>query len=316
MPESTTNRACSEAVLRELVYAGTLAPSGDNTQPWKFEIDPAESRITVSVDPTRDTSPMNAGQRMARIAVGCAVENIVQNSRRFRAFSKQSRHPSGRCHNRFFRIGRRSQSTFRMLIRQRCTNRRFYDGSSVCNPVLEDLIQSTQHDEIPIHWVVDRDEIRRLAQLIRRADTLLFSNHAMRNAFLENIRFDRPAKEPVTEGLSLGSLEASAAEANALKLLTKLPNWAAHLLRVGPGIGRKSQRLVESSSGICIGFAPDREIRTDLQVGCAMQNSWLELTERGFAVQPMMSVPFWTTRMRDAGFTVRKGKRLRGFVII
>ena len=58
-----------------LLKAAAVAPSGDNTQPWRFEVE--TSRIRVIVDPARDPSPMNAGQRMARIAAGAAAENII-----------------------------------------------------------------------------------------------------------------------------------------------------------------------------------------------------------------------------------------------
>src|SRR5262249_47838431 len=49
-----------------LLAAACRAPSGDNRQPWRFEIDETEMRLTLQLDPNRDPSPMNAGQRMSR----------------------------------------------------------------------------------------------------------------------------------------------------------------------------------------------------------------------------------------------------------
>src|SRR5262249_54497500 len=66
-----------ESVLESLVAAAVRAPSGDNTQPWRFRIDPDARRIDLILDETRDPSPMNAGQRMARIALGAAFENLL-----------------------------------------------------------------------------------------------------------------------------------------------------------------------------------------------------------------------------------------------
>ena len=43
---------------------------------------PRAQRIAVYVDESRDPSPMNAGQRMARIAVGSALENLVRTTRK------------------------------------------------------------------------------------------------------------------------------------------------------------------------------------------------------------------------------------------
>ena len=63
-----------DAILETLIAAGIQAPSGDNTQPWRFMVDSQARTIAAHVDETRDPSPMNSGQRMSRIAVGAAVE--------------------------------------------------------------------------------------------------------------------------------------------------------------------------------------------------------------------------------------------------
>ena len=67
--------------LEALIDAAVRAPSGDNTQPWRFLVDSDQGRMTLRVDEGRDRSPMNAGQRMARIAAGAALENLLQTAR-------------------------------------------------------------------------------------------------------------------------------------------------------------------------------------------------------------------------------------------
>ena len=67
-----------KTAIDTLLEAGVLAPSGDNLQPWKFTFDRASRSILLDVDPKRDTSPMNAGQRMSRISLGAVLENVVR----------------------------------------------------------------------------------------------------------------------------------------------------------------------------------------------------------------------------------------------
>ena len=74
-------QAVKESALEQLVAAAIRAPSGDNTQPWRFILHRASHRIEVHVDEMRDSSPMNAGQCMSRIACGAAIENIFQMAR-------------------------------------------------------------------------------------------------------------------------------------------------------------------------------------------------------------------------------------------
>ena len=70
--------ATKETVLEQLVATAIRAPSGDNTQPWHFVLDRGRNRIAVYVDEAKDRSPMNAGQHMAAIACGAAVENMLR----------------------------------------------------------------------------------------------------------------------------------------------------------------------------------------------------------------------------------------------
>src|SRR5262245_33348691 len=68
--------------LNMLLAAAVRAPSGDNTQPWRFFVVPSKGLLSILLDEDRDRSPMNAGQRMARIAVGAAVENVLRTASR------------------------------------------------------------------------------------------------------------------------------------------------------------------------------------------------------------------------------------------
>src|SRR5262249_57804747 len=76
-----------------------------------------------------------------------------------------------------------------------------------------------------------------------------------------------------------------------LRMMPRIPNW---LLKLTGGLrvfAKKARQLVESASGLCVVVAPDRSPHTDLTVGRAMERAWLELTARGLAAQPMMSLP-------------------------
>jgi hypothetical protein len=118
----------------------------------------------------------------------------------------------------------------------------------------------------------------------------MFGEASMRRAFLAQVRFDAPPDRPVAEGLSLGSLELSASDRLALRLMRHMSD---RLLRIG-GAGRvfaaKARALVSSASGLCLIVAPDRTEQTDLNVGRVTERAWLALTARGMAAQPMMSL--------------------------
>jgi nitroreductase len=279
--------------LEWLLSAAIRAPSGDNMQPWHFEVDPATEGITFFVDPARDPSPMNAAQRMSRVALGAALENLLRTAQR-NGWEVRLNEPAPPAvvavQVHATDPGSRAIDS---AIANRVTNRQVYDGQPVVDTVLQRLKADTPLlDGAATQWLVERERLPALANLIGRADAMMFGEPSMRRAFWANIRFDAPTDAEVEEGLSLASLELAAGERIALRMLAWLPNW---LLRIGGGLrafAARARLLVGSAAGLCLVLAPNRiSAIDDVTVGRAMQRAWLALTEQGLAAQPMMTLP-------------------------
>jgi hypothetical protein len=118
----------------------------------------------------------------------------------------------------------------------------------------------------------------------------MFGEPTMRQAFLDNVRFDTPAASEVTEGLSLACLELTTMDRFALRMLRRLPNVIVKMAGIMKVFATKTRALVESASGLCLIVAPNGVSKTDVVVGRAMQRAWLALTAQHLAVQPMMSL--------------------------
>jgi hypothetical protein len=278
-------------ILETALAAAIRAPSGDNTQPWRFTIDPQQGRITFYLDETRDPSPMNAGQRMARIAVGAALENVVRTARKNGWDAElEPGEPPALGTLRLRSTGDHAAQPDESLA-ARVTNRRLYDGRPLDRSLLQRLESATPLlGGVRTHWITGSDRLTALAPLIGRADAVMFGEPSMRRAFLGKVRFDKPATEPVEEGLSLASLEPTAADRLALRIMPWVPNWLFKLGGAGRVFAAKARKLVESASGLCLIVAPDATADGDLLVGRCMQRAWLALTTEGLAAQPMMSL--------------------------
>jgi nitroreductase len=276
--------------IETLLSAAILAPSGDNTQPWRFAVDADAETITFFVDESRDPSPMNAGQVMSQIAVGAAVENALRTAHHNGwSADLEETEPPALARIRV-RGGEERQPSIEDAITERVTNRRVYERRPLPAEDLARLLRDTPVlDGVTTHWVIDANRLAELANLIGRADAVMFSNPSVRRAFLANIRFDKAADDRVEHGLSLGSLEPSALDRLALRMMHRIPNW---LMKIGAGgmFESRARKLVESSSGLCLIVAPDRLGPTPLRVGRAAQRAWLALTAAGLAAQPMMSL--------------------------
>ncbi|NIP84125.1 MAG: hypothetical protein GTO03_00605, partial [Planctomycetales bacterium] len=282
-PPGTDNRS---QVLESLIAAAVQAPSGDNCQPWRFAVDEDQGQIVVSVDPARDPSPMNAGQRMARIAVGAAIENIVRTAEANQT-TADVYHSSPHAVVVQLRGLPQQPLAVPAAVTARHTNRRPYEGRPVAPPIVQALASQTPACPlVKTHWLVQPERIKQLAEIIAAADTILFNAACMRNGFLENVRFDVPPNHPVDQGLSLAALELKRPDALALRLMAHLPNRLLQWVQVGRAFAKPTRQLVHSAAGLCLGVAADHRPQTDFAVGRAMQRAWLALTEHQMAVQP------------------------------
>ena len=70
-----------QLLQRELVRCATLAPSGHNTQPWKFHIE--RGSISMLPDFNRRTSIVDPDDHHLFVSLGCALENMVQASKAY-----------------------------------------------------------------------------------------------------------------------------------------------------------------------------------------------------------------------------------------
>ena len=69
-------RDLPEEVVAELVAAATLAPSMHNTQPWRFQFDPAGETISLYADPARMLPVADPDGRSLHISCGAALFNL------------------------------------------------------------------------------------------------------------------------------------------------------------------------------------------------------------------------------------------------
>lgn len=303
-----------DALLTTLLEAAGLAPSGDNCQPWRFEVDEASRTIALTIDPSRDPSPMNAGQRMARIAVGAALENLLRAARRVGADCAVTRPATGAAaivavrptsSPRAVAIDRDSDT----LLARRVTNRRVYLPTTLDAEMLDGLRKETPstpipgatHQDVATHWITEPSRLASAASLIAAADATMFGEPSMRRAFLANIRFDAPPLAKVELGLSLGSLEVGLAERWAMRMMRYIPQWLFELGGARNVFERQARKLLASSAGLCLIVAPDSAPGTDVEVGVAMQRAWLALAARDLAVQPMMSLAVLENALESGG---------------
>jgi nitroreductase len=273
--------------IAEILEAARVAPSRDNLQPWRFHVD--GDTVSFAVDAERDRSPMNAGERMARIAVGAALESALIRAGRMGSTIRFREPRPGALVTVSF-IGSKRVPELDKGLARRATNRHEYDGRAADDEtftVLRDA--SPALETVRAHWF-GRERVRVLAAIVEDATAILHGNAQTRAAFLSATRFDARDREEVSYGLSTGSLELSAAERVTLESFRRSPEDVLAATGAFKKLASHERRLIESASGLCLISATGDEPIVDVNVGRTLQRAWLALTRRGLVAQPIAAI--------------------------
>ena len=274
--------------IDRILDAARIAPSRDNLQPWRFIVD--GDTISFLVDHERDRSPANAAGRMARIAVGAALECALLRCGRMGVMVRFLSPLPQALVTISVSSSKRDPEPDKALVR-RLTNRRLYDARPLDDATFAWLREATpQLDATRTLWF-GRERVRALGPIVEEGESIFYGDARIREGSLRSVRFDVRDREEVTSGLSVGSLELSAQERITLDALRKMPQDRLAAMGAFRRMGARARHLVESASGICLIVARGAEPSIDVEVGRAMQRAWLALTRRGLVAQPMTTIP-------------------------
>lgn len=291
----------SSEFFKNILRAGAEAPSGDNLQPWSFMID--GETLLVLHEQQRDLSLFNVRHLASYIALGSVLENIDIAASDEGYHANVELFPKSQNHNAIGRITFLVGAARDPLVRsisKRCTNRRPYDAKrSLGAKIIESFNESIRCPSLSLHWLHDKEGLRRLGGIVSHADALLFENQQIHDHLFSTLRWNQAEVEQTRDGLPIESLELGRAGSIAFRCL-KYWSIVSFLNRFGfsKAAASHSVALMQHCSAVGLLTAPDLSPRTFLQVGRTFQRIWLHATDQCLALQPMTAIIFLQLRFR------------------
>jgi hypothetical protein len=290
--------------VERILDAARIAPSLDNLQPWRFVVE--GETISFLVDHERDrTSPISGG-RMARVAVGAALDCALLRAGRMGATVRFEAPRNGALVTISVSAPKRIPEPDKALLK-RATNRQLYDGRPLDDATFTWLNEATPAVEGTRTLWFGRERVRILGPLVEQGEALFFGEPRAREAAMKAMHFDVRDREEVAQGMSVGCLELSSTERMTLDALRHLPQDRLAAMGAFAKMGARARRLVESASGVCVVTAPGSEPGADVTVGRCMQHAWLALTRKGLVAHPLMAIPVLETMLEAAPGTGADG---------
>lgn len=191
-----------EAERREtLVHYAILAPSGHNTQCWRFRVE--EGAISILPDPTRRTPVVDPDDHHLYVSLGCATENLCLAARAMGFSAKAEFRPRGDGEIRVSLTPGVAEVSplFEAIASRQCT-RSDYDGTPLSDEDLAMLEAAGNGRDVSVALLTDGETIERALGFILDANTRQLKNPAFRRELEDWVRFNDAEAVDKGDGLS------------------------------------------------------------------------------------------------------------------
>ena len=290
-------------VLRDILTLAVHAPSGDNSQPWKFKIDGAS--ITLFNVPEGDQTLYNHRQRGSYVSHGAVIENICIAAAQMGLISEVFLFPNERDATAriVFTQGIIKEQPLLSSITKRVTNRKPYTKKIISHFDINQLKDEATYGGFELRVVEEREELERLADTLSLNERLLMEHKELHDFLFGMIRWTEK-EELQKPGLHVRTMEFPAPVRFQLRYILKYWPAVQALNRIGfsKAIAKQSAGLYKTSSAFGAIIIKDNSDASYIEGGRALQRVWLKATSLGLSMQPTTALPYLAGRV-EAGET-------------
>jgi len=262
-----------ENQFKDMIYFATLAPSGHNTQPWKFSI--KNSSILIYPDYSRRLPVVDPDDHALFISIGCALENLIIAANHMGYGAEVECFPADEEKD-CIRVTIKKEKVefdpdlFNAIPNRQATRSR-YDGRQIPAEDLEKLKQAGKQDKVSFLLFTDEKKIEPIIEFVKEANILQFRNKSFVNELIKWIRFSKKDALESRDGLNSSSMG-----------LPFIPTWLGKFIlntfATPDGEAKKCEKLIRGSSGLALFIAESNDIQSWVNVGRSFERVVLKAT--------------------------------------
>lgn len=185
----------------QIANYASKAPSGHNTQPWKFHI--ADDTITIIPNLQVALPVVDANNRELFISLGCAVENLCIAA----SYLGYTTHIIECSIKGIILELIKNHLTLKdplfSQIKKRQTNRSTYDSNKISNEILQQLQSIRKENTVHFYFAeIGAPLADTITKYIMKGNKIQMNNIAFKNELLSWMRFNKKQVEATHDGLS------------------------------------------------------------------------------------------------------------------
>jgi len=298
----------NKSIINKILEAAVRAPSGDNVQPWEFQVSENFTKISLYNLPEKDKSYYNFDQMASYIAHGAVIENIEIVSHHFGCQAKVNLFPEEGEPDLVAVIKLMpadvKEDPLYEAIFKRYTNRFQYKRADVTEEMLNKLSSVVNNRDVNISLINQQDEINKLSNELMVNDRLVFENKDIHQFLFDKIRWNKKQIEDTADGMPVDVLGLNSVEKLTFPLMRF---WrivkVANFFGLSKIIELKCWWNCRNASVLGMISIKGNHKSAFVDGGREMQRVWLQATLEGLALQPIIGLTLLIERLKKSGLT-------------
>ncbi|MDP3993599.1 MAG: nitroreductase family protein [bacterium] len=291
--------------IRKILEIAVHAPSGENTQPWRFAA--KGNQIYQYNIPERDNSLYNFDQKGSLTAHGTVIENIVIASPKFGYKASVTLFPDRNNQNLIAMLTlyptTEQEDPLYSYILKRNTNRKPYKPISLTKEQLDylaNLSKIVSNGEI--RFVSDPQKMQIIAEAGSINERVMFNNRLLHGFFFSHLNWTQEEEETKRTGFYIKTLELPPPAQIGMKLFKYWPVMKSlNFLGLSKLIAMGNAKTYASSSAMGAVIMQNENLGDFVNAGRILQRIWLEATKMGLSMQPITGVLFFAQKLKAGG---------------
>ena len=317
-----------EQIARGLIEHALRAPSGGNTQPWRFVVCNSSIRCLANVS---KKTLLDSKHNATYVSVGAAVMNMELAARAaglsymlrpiFDSISQDFDLVCSLSINGVQDAGHRSECVDEHIdtnlvhqVAKRVTNRNLGQRQPIAETDLETLQREASDTGAHLQVVSSAQALDEIGAIVGKSDRMRFLSKRMHDELMSEICWTRGEVESRREGIDLATLVSTRSDVAGIRLTRKWEN-IRFLREIGGGKGleKLAKKWVDAASAVALLTMPGTGPSSFFEGGRAMQRVWLRATALGLGFQPITSFLYFPTLDggQAGGFTTTEASELR-----
>ncbi len=286
--------------IQKILEAGCRAPSGSNSQPWKFTVD--GNQISIFALPEKDHPILNFRHRGTWLAHGALIENILIASSHLGYKTDIKLFPDKNNQKFIAKIILEKTSPknepLYPAIWDRAINRKPYKNTPLTMGQKENLLNGANEiagNEIKI--IEESNHLKTLGWAVSVNEIVMLENKALHKLFFEEIVWTKEEEEKKKTGMYLKTLELKPPQEFGLRLASFWPVMNI-LNKAGMArtIAKQNADIYSQCALMGIILAEDRD-RDFITVGRMIERIWLNATAMGLSLHLISGIFFFWQRI-------------------